>query len=94
MNHPAHTKAIDPESIELLLRVEWWLNHGVNCLPYGDDGQMQCCGLDFLKHLIDQLQERVNELRTKTLRTMISYILSLAHTCSIIRWRCIRRATC
>jgi hypothetical protein len=36
----------DGGAIEIELRQEWWLNHGVNCQPYGDDGEMQCCAND------------------------------------------------
>lgn len=42
-------------------RQHLWLNHGCGTLlPYGDDGEMQCCGVDFkraaLNDLIPQLQ--------------------------------------
>lgn len=62
--HPAQ----DPNATkEMLLRTEWWMNHGLpgKCRPYGDDGEMQCCGVDFRRTPFDELQERVNELRLR-----------------------------
>lgn len=48
----------------MALRAEWWLNHGDgSCRPYGDDGEMQCCGLDFKTRPIQELQARVEEMR-------------------------------
>lgn len=49
--------------LEQALREEWWLHHGFPCLPYSDDGEMQCCGLDFKRMPLDQLKERVTKLR-------------------------------
>ncbi len=54
-------------SIEMELREEWWLNHGTNCRPYGDDGEMQCCFLDFKRMPLDELRPRVNEMRLNRL---------------------------
>lgn len=50
--------------VELWLRQEWWLNHGVGtCQPYGDDGEMQCCSLDFKREPIESLRAAVYNLR-------------------------------
>ncbi len=73
--HPARRRVVasDPLSIELALRAEWWLNHGTSCMPYGDDGQMQCCGVDFLRHPIEDLQQRVEDLRFKRLQQSVGF---------------------
>lgn len=51
------------QGVEHELRKEWWLNHGVECCTYGDDGEMQCCCLDFKRDPIDGLRVQVNTLR-------------------------------
>lgn len=48
---------------EKALRMEWWLNHGRDCMPYGDDGEMQCCVVDFKREPLAELSERVMALR-------------------------------
>lgn len=43
------------------LREEIWLNHGCGCLlPYGDDGEMQCCGVDFKRTPIPEIVRQLN----------------------------------
>lgn len=54
--------------------MEWWLNHGLKCMPYGDDGEMQCCGLDFKRMPLDQLRPRVNELRLRRISESIARV--------------------
>lgn len=81
MSHHAHQLAdpTHPESIEIALRAEWWMNHGTSqygaCRPYGDDGQMQCCGINFLTHPIQDLHKWVRENRHET---MIRSLQSIA----------------
>jgi hypothetical protein len=53
------------EGIEHELRFEWWLNHGSHCRPYGDDGEMQCCALDFRRMDLDALRRHVEDLRNR-----------------------------
>lgn len=48
-----------------------WLNHGPNCRPYGDDGEMQCCGLDFKRANWHELKDRVLEMRLRRLKAEI-----------------------
>jgi hypothetical protein len=43
--------------------LEWWYNHGCEGGRYGDDGEMQCCGLDFKRTPFDELRKRVKDLR-------------------------------
>lgn len=63
-----------PPDIERELRMEWWLNHGLKCMPYGDDGEMQCCGLDFKRMPLDELRPRVNEFRLKRISDSIARV--------------------
>lgn len=44
---------------ELEARKLLWLNHGCNGHPYGDDGEMQCCVMDFKRWPWDVLMARV-----------------------------------
>lgn len=41
--------------LEEMLRREWWMNHGCLGGQYGDDGEMQCCGVDFKRTPMDEL---------------------------------------
>lgn len=59
------------EGIERELRMEWWLNHGSNCCPYGDDGEMQCCMHDFKRERLDRLRAFTKESRIKRLGEML-----------------------
>jgi hypothetical protein len=56
------TRALE---LELDLRREWWLNHKCGQLAYGDDGEMQCCMVDFKRTPIDKLRLTVEALRLK-----------------------------
>lgn len=64
---------------EKWLRMEWWADHGdspfqldtPHC-PYGDDGEMQCCGIDFKRMKIDDLQRRVMEGRERRTIRLLS----------------------
>lgn len=51
--------------LERDLRREWWLNHNCGQLAYGDDGEMQCCMVDFKRTPIDELRLIVEALRLK-----------------------------
>ena len=37
------------------LRKLVWLSHGCNNMPYGDDGEMQCCGIDFKRLSVEDI---------------------------------------
>lgn len=56
---------------ELLLRKEWWANHpnqyGSICCPYGDDGEMQCCGVDFRRAPLERLQSWIEDARLRAM---------------------------
>lgn len=42
--------------VEHKIRQYLWLNHAYKnelCIPYGDDGEMQCCGIDFKRMSIE-----------------------------------------
>jgi hypothetical protein len=62
----------EPDALELELRYEWWLNHGRHCRPYGDDGEMQCCALDFKRMPLDELRERVHDLRLQRIKEALA----------------------
>jgi hypothetical protein len=49
------------------LRSEWWLNHHCGQLAYGDDGEMQCCMVDFKRTRIDELRTIVEGMRLKNI---------------------------
>ena len=52
------------------IRKYLWLNHktkGVQCIPYGDDGEMQCCGIDFKRQEIDEILEYIYKRREQSL---------------------------
>lgn len=49
--------------LENQLRKEWWLNHGCAGHPYGDDGEMQCCLIDFRRMAFNDLRKKVEEIR-------------------------------
>ena len=62
---PSFGEGLSPRE-EHLLRSEWWLNHGCDVPAlYGDDGEMACnaCGLDFKRMPLDELAQRVGEIR-------------------------------
>jgi hypothetical protein len=49
--------------LEEQLRREWWCNHGCAGTPYGDDGEMQCCMIDFKRMPFAELRKKVEEIR-------------------------------
>jgi len=46
----------------------FWLHHGCSGSPYGDDGEMQCCGLDFKRWPWDVLRQRVFDMQVTRLQ--------------------------
>lgn len=64
---------------EMLLRHEWWLNHGcpISAL-YGDDGEMQCgrCLVDFGREALDKLHKHVHERRLAAMVTPSGTVVS------------------
>lgn len=48
------------------IREYLWMNHSYKneqCCPYGDDGEMQCCGMDFKKQDISVLIKNIYKIR-------------------------------
>ena len=45
-----------------VLRGHAWLNHS-HCagMPYGDDGEMQCCHIDFKRDSVDDIMRKIQE---------------------------------
>lgn len=56
--------AVTPEEIEMLLRREWWINHG-HLGIYGDDGEMQCgeCRVDYKRDPLERVQAACHSAR-------------------------------
>lgn len=68
---------------ERKLREYLWLNHSKdsNCTPYGDDGEMQCCGIDFKRTSIDDIIDQINSLKdAKEKRVLAEDIPTLIYT--------------
>lgn len=63
----AHDTAVRAatEAERQLWRRLLWLNHSRympgNHIPYGDDGEMQCCGIDFKRWTAQQIDEFLTE---------------------------------
>ncbi len=56
-----------PEEIEYRLRYELWINHSCSShMPYGDDGEMQCCGIDFVRMPIKELVDFISDKRLES----------------------------
>jgi hypothetical protein len=60
------------EELDAELRQEWWWNHG-DCdrTRYGDDGEMQCHGVDFKRAELDQLRVDVMQCRMERARAAL-----------------------
>jgi len=54
------------------LRKMLWLRHGVDCVLYGDDGEMQCnsCMIDFKRDSVVAIEERIHVL---AIRKVVEY---------------------
>lgn len=52
------------ETEEFKIRRLLWLNHSrylpFNHSPYGDDGEMQCCGIDFKRDSAEAIERRLD----------------------------------
>ena len=53
---------------EKKIREYLWLNHGKDCHPYGDDGEMQCCMIDFKRTDINKIIDLIYAQRLKKYR--------------------------
>lgn len=54
--------------IEYKIRKYLWLNHSYKndqCTPYGDDGEMQCCGIDFKRMSIELTIDTIVSMRSE-----------------------------
>lgn len=75
VSEPAAKLVRRAEALEGALRREWWSNHGAYARfteskthgPYGDDGEMQCCGVDFLRMPFEELAQLVEQMRWESL---------------------------
>ena len=66
-DYPTMVDAEDYDRLEHNLRYEWWLNHGhAFGVQYGDDGEMQCCMVDFKRMPIEQLRIFVEAKRLES----------------------------
>ena len=64
-------------------RHKLWLNHGCNGRPYGDDGEMQCCGIDFKRTDICKIvQSLIQTARREGVRA--GHCLERAHIIGLI----------
>lgn len=70
------------QTAETWLRMEWWADHGDSPYQgyetvhsrYGDDGEMQCCGIDFKRLPIAELHRRVKEGRERRVIRQLSAV--------------------
>lgn len=52
------------EQNEILRRLVWlshWRYAPGSHMPYGDDGQMQCCGIDFIRTSVEEMERILAE---------------------------------
>ena len=70
MAHP-ESDVLLKEADALELRKHLWLSHGHQGV-YGDDGEMQCCALDFRRMPFDALSAKVVELRKARLSNALA----------------------
>lgn len=57
------------------IREYLWINHSYKnkqCCPYGDDGEMQCCGMDFKRQNILDLIRNIYDIRNNLALTDVA----------------------
>jgi hypothetical protein len=74
-SQPAEADVLALTTAREELREALWLNHGCGCLlPYGDDGEMQCCGVDFKRTPIVDI---VRQLNVKSIQKAANEVAAL-----------------